>query len=278
MAEEWQWLESGPVFSAPGRRGGRVVRVPQRATLAPVGADWILTVAAFALSGAVLVVAAGLLIDSAFVAARPAGWWWLALAVPALLATVFFFSGTYVVSTERAMKPASVGLIVAAGLAGAAALGTGVLALVANVLAAGREHDDRAAEGLTIAAALAGVALVVLAFVSIRSVREARGEVHRILRLRASASRHPGMIMALPDPDAWNGGGDVPIRYTDDAGDHVITMRLTAYAHEIPVRGSRVLVLRGAGGDVHVELDPEHPVTYTPHSARYESDSSGGGS
>jgi hypothetical protein len=97
-------------------------------------------------------------------------------------------------------------------------------------------------------------------------------------RLRAEGVRRPGVIAGLPDPATWDRGGDVPIRYQDDDGERVVQMRLNTYAHEIPVPGTRVVVITDDHADLLVELDPNHPLEYHPDNRPYESDSSGGGS
>ncbi|AXK35347.1 hypothetical protein DVA86_24570 [Streptomyces armeniacus] len=88
-----------------------------------------------------------------------------------------------------------------------------------------------------------------------------------------------GFLAGLPDPSDWNRGGDVPVRYQDDAGEHFVRARLNTYAHRIPVPGTHVNVFTdGDGdGDLLVELDRAHPLEYHPDNRPYESDSSGGG-
>lgn len=277
MGEEWEWLETGPVFSDRDRRGGRVVRVPHGVSLAPVGGAWMLTIAMFAVSGGILFAAVGFLIGSVFREGQPEGWWWLALVITAGALMLFFFSGTFATSTERAMQPRSVGLISATGAAVGVAIGLGILAVDAE---GGLPWSEPRGHAGPLALLATGVALValILAVLSIVAVRDARREVRRILELRASGSAVAGMVMALPDPKTWSGGGEVPIRYDDGTGERVVPVRLTAYAHEIPVRGTRVIVRSGAAGGILVEFDPEHPPAYTPHRSRYEQDSSGGGS
>ncbi|ALX65988.1 hypothetical protein [Microbacterium sp. XT11] len=277
MAEEWAWLEDGPVFSPRGERRSRTVRVPHGVTLAPIGAGYMGLVAAFAVSVGLAVAGSGLLFDTAVTDGEAVGWWWLVLAVPAVLAAVFTASGVFVEGTERIMKSSTLALIVFSALAGGSAIGLGLIAANAGLIRpwSGREAGEAVVPGTL--ASLCALATAVLAALAVSSARRARAEVARVLRLRATAPRYAGMITALPDPARWHEGGDVPIRYEDDRGEHTVVVRLNSYAHEIPVPGSRVIVFRDEDGGLHVELDPEHPVRYTPHSRRYDSDTSGGG-
>jgi len=278
MAEEWAWLDDGPVFSTRGERRSQVVRVPHGVALAPLDMRYLLLVGAFALSVALVVAGCGLVFDTAVLDGDAAGWWWLALVVPAALAVVFTVSGVYIEGTERIMKSSALGLTGFCGLASGVALGLLLIAANAGWVrpSTGREPGEVVLPAaLALASALVAVVLAVLA---VPSVRRARREVARVLRLRASAPRMPGTVTALPDPSQWHEGGDVPIRYDDEDGTHTVVVRLISYAHEIPVPGTRVIVFRDDDGSLHVELDPQQAVAYTPHSRRYESDSSGGGS
>lgn len=138
------------------------------------------------------------------------------------------------------------------------------------------EHSLWPAGPLAVGACLAAAAVPVCATLAVRGVRRARSDVERILRLRRTGSRHPGVVTALPDPADWNDGGDVPIRFRDDHGEHVVDVRVNTTPGKIPVPGSRVIVYVGHN-DLLVEVDLSLPLEYHPHYQTYETSSSMGG-
>lgn len=273
MSDEWPWAETEPVFSARGRREMQVPRVPHGVVPATLGPAYVGTVVGFAIAVGVVGIGVGMLAGAVICDAEAAGWWWLALILPAGFVALFFFSGIYVDGTEATMVPAAVALTAGTGAAAGLGLASALLALI------GRHHAVLLTPELlrVTAAALAGGA-VLLGVCARVAVRRARRDVQRILDLRAHTAPVAGMILALPDPKTWNGGGDIPVRYDPGSGERVITVRMTTDAHEIPVRGSLVHVFDDGSGDVHVELDPQHPPIYEQNSRPYERDDSGGGS
>lgn len=278
MTEEWPWLEQGPVFSTRGERGSRVLRVPQGVTLGPLGIRYIAIIAGLMVTFGLAIAGAGLVVGTALLDGDAAGWWWLALVLSAAFGAVHSFSGLYMVGTEGIMKSSTLGMVYLVGFSGGAAVGLGLLALWSARAPRGGEGLRHETVLLVGTATAAVVVCAVSAVVAVSSVRRARREVERVLSMRRSASRYSGIVARLPDPKEWNGGGDVPIRYRDDHEEHLIRVRLNTYAHRIPVVGSRVIVFIGSDGDLLVEIDPEHPTEFYPHSSRYDSDTSGGGS
>ncbi|HEV6953179.1 MAG TPA: hypothetical protein VKY86_07995 [Promicromonospora sp.] len=282
IEQEWPWLDERPVFTTDGRRGMRVSRVPWGAELPPLRAWHVGLVAGLALSTGGAVAGFGLVVASRL--AGLGGWWWLALGVPALLVGVVLCIGVYVDGTEATMRASATALLIWTGLLGGVAIGLGVLAwwwgLRADLPDDGWSTvaDGAAVHGriLAVVALCAAVACLVVALCAVRGVRSARREVVRILRLRAQGARRPGVVVGLPDPNRWNEGGAVPIRYDDGGGPRAVSVRLNSSASRIPVRGSAVIVFTD-GDDLLVELDPERPVTYLAHHAAYESSSGDGG-
>jgi MFS family permease len=284
--DEWPWLDEQPVFTTRGERGGNVPRVPADAVLEPVRASYVMIVAAFAMCLGFALAGVAVLVASLSEGLGAASWWWLALAVPGAALALFFFAGAYTRGMELFMRERARNLVVLAGLFGALAVGLGALA--AWWVARGAAHPVGRESGLSSEpsnalwlgiAALAALALCLVAtWFAARSARRARRDVARILRLRTEVRPVTGIVAKLPDPESWNHGGDVPIRYEDAAGWHTLTVRVNTWAHEIPVVGTRVLVYLDAAGEPLVELDPAHPVAFHPDSRAYESDTSGGGS
>lgn len=239
--------------------------MPHGVEPARLDAGYLAVVGGFALAIGAVVFATGMLVTTAVAGGEAAGWWWLALAVPAAAAALVAFSGVFAEGTARIMVASTVALVGWTGVAAGAAIGTAALAVTTNGPA-------------PVIAALLALTAVALGVLAAASTRRARREVARILRLRADPAPAKGMITALPDPATWNHGGDVPVRYDPGDGERTVTVRMTSYAHEIPVRGTRVWVYGDGTGDVHVELDPQHPPVYEKNSRPYESDDSGGGS
>jgi hypothetical protein len=83
-----------------------------------------------------------------------------------------------------------------------------------------------------------------------------------------------GLIVAVPAPSGWSAGSpefaDVMVRYRDAAGEQTLAVRMRTTPWRVPVEGSAVLVHRGASGELVVEADPEHPMTFDPDTAEYE--------
>lgn len=288
---EWAWLEERPVFTTHGEKGGNVTRVPPDAVLEPFRPGFACLIAGLAVSSGLMIAGAGLVVAGLSEGLGPGSWWWLALALPTAVLAVFFFAGVHVRGMELLMRERPRNLFVLTGLLAGTAVGLGVPAAWWSRRAAdiglhpeiieypGWNHEQRYwAVLLGIGAAVAAAGCLLSAAAAARGARRARRDVARILRLRATGTRHSAAVIRLPDPASWDRGGDVPIRYRDDAGEHVIRARLNTYAHEIPVPGTRVIVFTDDDGDLLVELDPGHPLVYHLHSRPYESDTSGGGS
>jgi hypothetical protein len=289
MSDEWAWLKDRPVFTTRGEKGGAVTRVPHGAVLAPVRAGLALTVIGLALSAGLMIAGIGLVIAGGAEDLAAARWWWLALSIPAGVIAVVLFAGVYVTGTEVIMRSRPRNMLLVTALLGAVAVGLGVLAawwfwradtvgLHPELLARpGRDGELRAlAQRLAVGALVAALACLGGVLIARRAVRRARSDVARIIRLRRTGARHRGVITALPDPREWHGGGDVPIRYADENGEQVVSVRLNTYAHEIPVPGTPVVVFTDGGGDLLVELDPDHPVQDYPDNRPYEPNTGGG--
>ncbi len=266
--QPWPWLDEWPVFTTHGEKFGAVTRVPPGASLEPLGVRFAVLPGALAVAVGVAAAAGGLVVCSLANAAGPKSWWWLALAIPALGASLFFFAGVHVRGMELIMRERPRNLLILAAVLGGIALGLGALAGVENW------EGSMVLTATVIAAACAATLLVF----GVRGTRRARSDRARILRLRATGTAHGGQVISLPEPGSWNCGGDVSIRYADDAGDRFVRIRLNAYAHEIPRRGNRVVVFTDGRGDLLVELDPRYPVEYHRDYRAYETDTSGGGS
>ncbi|MEV5606122.1 hypothetical protein AB0L33_32260 [Streptomyces sp. NPDC052299] len=266
--DEWPWLEDRPVFTTRGERGGNVTVVPAGVVLKPLTWRFRLYVLGLVVSVALVAVGVWLVVSGSRGASPGASWWWLALVLPAAGFALLWASGIYVEGMYRIMRERPRNLLLLAGLLGGCALGLTVPS------ALGR------ADGVRPVAALSAFFCAVTGFFAARGVRRARKDVLRILRLRSAGPAHPGVIAALPDPQAWSGGGDVPVRYRDNStgGERTVTVRVNTWAHMIPVPGTRVIVHTDEDGDLLVELDPAHPVEYFPDSRRYDQDTSGGGS
>lgn len=278
MTEEWPWLEERPVFSTRGESGSKVARVPPDATRRPIGAEYLGILCGFMICVGLAIPGTGLAFGTALADEEAAGWWWLALAIPAAIGGVFSFSGLFVEGTERIMKSSALGMVYLVGVLGGLSIAFAALSLwhARTHPWTGRFRTET--DFFVIATTVCALACVVSAVLAVRSVRRAQRDVDRVLRLGRSTRRYEGFVARLPDPAEWNDGGDVPIRYRDEHEAHTIRVRLNTYAHTIPVVGSRVIVFVGADGDMLVELDPQHPPEFYPHSSRYESDTSGGGS
>lgn len=276
--EDWPWTDFGPTYSAPGRRRG-LVQVPYGTPLPAVGAGYVGTVMLFAIGLGLCLTGILLWFQTVVIGDDPAGWWWLALVVPAGLVAVIWGSGTYAEGMERTMSAAATWRIIIA-----AAAGTVFIPTVVGLIRADRSTPvfagfARAAEAewFLLAGGVALTLLVVFVPLAIRTVRRARAEVVRIKRLRATGRRVPGMVLDLPDPKPWPSRADVSMRIEDPAGERVVRMRLnTAGSTQIPVRGTRLIILIGESGDLHVELDPEHPPVFLKNTRDYESSADGG--
>ncbi|WP_406145091.1 hypothetical protein [Streptomyces sp. NBC_01012] len=290
MSEEWAWLEERPVFTTHGEKGGSVTRVPPGAALARLTSGFVLLVAGFAVSLGLTIAGFGLVFASRAETGGGTGWWWLVLGVPAAVVALITFSGTFTTGTELIMRGNARNLVMFAGVLCGVAIGLGGLALRWSWRASDirlhpeafdypgwNDHQRFNSELLAVGAVLAAVAGLVLAVLAVRSVRRARRDVERILHLRQTAPRSPGVVAKLPDPRSWNGGGDVPIRYDDEHGRHEIRVRVNTTAGKIPVPGTHVIVFTGPDGDLLVEIDPEHALEYHPDNRPYESSSSMGG-
>lgn len=289
--EEWAWLEERPVFTTRGEKGGNVTRVPSGAVLEPLRFGFVLLVVGLAVGVGCAIAGGGFVRAGLSDGLGALSWWWLALAVPGAVLGVFCFAGVYVRGMELLMRGRPRSLFLLTGLFGGIAPGLAALAAwwgwrgsdIAHypdlIGYPGWNHDQvQLAYMFGIAAAVIAGACLVTALMAARGARRARLDVTRILRLRATGTAYTGVITALPDPATWNQGGDVPIRYQDGTGEHMVMVRLNTYAHEIPVPGTRVSVFTDASGDLLVELDPDGPLEYHPDNRSYESDTSGGGS
>ena len=108
----------------------------------------------------------------------------------------------------------------------------------------------------------------------IASVRRTRREAAQLSGSEAAHSPYPGTIVAVPAPIDWTDGeprfADVMVRYQDAAGEQVLAVGMRTAPQRVPVEGSAVLVHRGASGELVVEADPEHPMTFDPDTAEYE--------
>ncbi|MEV7230773.1 hypothetical protein AB0M79_27685 [Polymorphospora sp. NPDC051019] len=286
MAEEWPWLKDQPVFTTHGEKHGNVTRVPHGASLEPVGAGLVLLVAGLAVSTGLAVAGIGLVLAGFAEDLGPVSWWWLALGVPAAGLAVFFLAGVYIRGMELIMRERPRTLVLLTGLLGGVALGLAALAawwawrasdigLHPELI----EHDgwNRGQIVNVTVFTIGALAAAAACLIAVRGVRRARRDAARILRLRETGTRRAGVVAALPDPNDWDRGGDVAIRYQDETGEQVIRVRVNTYAHEIPVPGTPLIVFTDPAGDLLVELDPDHPLGYHPDNRPYESDSSGGG-
>lgn len=288
MDQEWPWLEERPVFTTGRERGLRVTRVPWGVDLAPLRPRFVGLVVASAVGTGLTIAGGGLVAATQAAGLGPVGWWWLALAVPALLLTVYLYAGVHVEGTELIMRRSAHALVVCAGLLGGAAIGLGLLAVWwpqgAGDTSSGPGGPADVGSGqlwnagaLGAAAPVAAAACLLVTLLAVRGVRHARSDVRRILRLRTSGARHPGVVAGLPDPGRWADGGDVPVRYEDDGGPRTIRVRLNSTASRIVVRGTAVIVLTDDDGDLLVELDPDRPVTYLADHRAYDRPSGGEG-
>ena len=276
--EEWPWLDFGPTYSAPGRRRG-LVEVPDGAALPPLGAGYAGTVITFTLSLAACAIGVLLWWQTVLTDSNPVGWWWAALVLPAGLIAAVFGAGVYADGVERTMSARAAWRMVLAAASGAAAIfGAVGLARAAHSrpLFAGY-GEAGTAERFAVVIVIALALLVFFTVTGIRLVRRARAEVLRIQRLRTEGRRVPGTVLDVPEPKRWPERGDVRIRIDDPAGERVVTMRLNAETSQIPVRGTRVIALLD-GGDIHIELDPEHPPVFLTDTTAYERSSADGGS
>lgn len=279
MTEEWKWLDEPPVFSVERKRWRNVVRVPHGVTLAPLGARYVGVVVAFALSIGVTIAASGFIIERAMAMQDAVGWWGLAVAVPALAVAVFTGSGVYVDGTERIMMTSALAFVLLAALFCGVAVGFALSAVNQTSLVPwSNDGYIAAAATLQIPAAICAATGVVFVILAVSSVRAARADVRRVLRLRQTGRRQGGVITRRPEPETWDDGGDVPIRYGAGVEERAIVTRMNTYAHRIPVPGSRVIVFTDSDGSLLVEIDPEHPLEFIANSSPYESDTSGGGS
>ncbi|UZF48509.1 hypothetical protein [Rhodococcus rhodochrous] len=291
MTEEWPWLNDQPVFTTSGEKHGNVTRVPYSASLEPVSAGFVFLVIGLAVSTGLAIAGIGLVIAGFSDGLGPVSWWWLALAIPGAALAVFLFSGVYIRGMELFMRERPRSLTLLTGILGGTALGLAALAAWWAWRAGDIAHYPYLLEYdgwnrgqwfnvalFGLGAAIVAVACLTTAAFAVRGARRARRDVTRILRLRATGIRWPGVVAALPDPKGWDRGGDVPIQYQDETGQHTITVRVNTWAHEIPVPGTQVIVFTDADGDLLLELDPDHPLEYHPDNRPYESDSSGGGS
>lgn len=279
MAEEWKWLDDPPVFSVERKRWRNVVRVPHGITLLPLGPGYLGVVVGFTLSIGVSIAAAGFTFERAAAMQDAVGWWGLAVALPALAVAIFTASGVYVDGTERIMMTSALTNVMLAALFNGVAVGFALAAVNQTSLVPwsnGGYIGD--APALLIPAAICAVAGVIFVIFAVRSVRVARADVARVLRLRQTGRRQEGVITRRPDPESWNEGGDVPIRYGTGSDERVVVARVNTYAHRIPVPGSRVTVFTDADGSLLIEVDQEHSLEFIANSSPYESDTSGGGS
>lgn len=278
MTEEWPWLQTWPVFTTRGERGSRVVRVPQGVMLKPIGIGYLAIIAGFIVSFGLALAGSCLVFGVVVIDEDAEGWWWLALAAPAAVGAVLSFSGLFVEGAQRIMKSSALGMIYLVGFLGGLAVGCAALALWNSRMTPWRGGFGSVTDFFVAATTVCAFACLVTAVIAVSAIRRARREIERVLRLRCSARRYAGVVARLPDADEWDDGGDVPVRYRNPAGEHTLRVRVNTYAHEIPVRGTHVIVFVGADDDVLVEIDPRHPLEYHHDSSRYESDSSGGGS
>lgn len=289
MTEEWPWLTNPPTFTTHGEKHGNVTLVPDGAVLEPLGLELLRLVLGLAIGVALTVAGVGLILASLSEDFGPASWWWLALAVPAATLAVFALAGVHVRGMELLMRERPRTLLLASGLLGGTAAGLFVLAawwvwratdsLYAHETAFAGWGDQRVSQAVLLGslAPAAAVACVITGAAAVRGVRRARTDVARILRLRATGTRISGFVAALPDPADWDEGGDVPVRFGEGDAARVITVRLNTTPTRIPVPGTRVIVFT-EDDDLLVELDPEQEIEYHPHSSRYETSQSGGGS
>lgn len=271
--EPWPWLDDRPVFTTRGEKGGNATRVPAGAVLDPIRPGLALLVIGLAAGTGSAIAGAGLII-AGLSEVGAAALWWLTLVVPAVALSVVCGAGVFVRGMELFMRERPRTMLLSVGLLAGPAAGLGALS-VRSVLGDGGAAT--AATVLGVESAVAAVAAGVCLGLAARGARRARQDVRRILRLRVSGARWQGEITGLPDPTTWDRGGDVPVRYRDDRGDHTIQVRLNTYAHEIPVPGTAVTDFSDGDGDLLVELDPDQPLEFHPDNRPYESDSSGGG-
>lgn len=270
--DEWYWLGDRIEFSSPGVSNSRLVRVPPETSEIPPLTAGYAAIAGGSTVGIGLAVFGGITL-----AARVqdvdgvSAWWWLLLIVPAGAAGLFLLVGTWVDGTERLMQGRAVGRILISVVCGGALVG-----LVGAWLLPAVSHAG--AGRLWAPAAVSAAVSTWAALTAPRAVRDARVEMGRIIDGRRTGRRCAGVIAALPDPGEWNFGGDVPIRYDDGGRTRSVRVRLHATASTIPIPGTPVTVYVMTDGEPLVELDSSTPIEFYPHSSRYESDASGGGS
>jgi len=291
VTQEWPWLKDQPVFTTRGEKHGNVTRVPYGASLEPVSAGFVVLVIGLTVSTGLTVAGIGLVIAGFSDGLGPVSWWWLALGIPGAGTAVFLLAGVYIRGMELFMRERPRSLVLLTGILSGIALGLAALAAWwawrAGDIAPyphlleydGWNRGQRSKVVLFgLGAVIAAAASLIVAVFAVRGGRRARRDVARILRLRATGTRWPGAVAALPEPKGWDRGGDVPIRYEDDTGERTLMVRVNTYAHEIPVPGTPLIVFTDTSGDLLVELDPDHPLEYHPDNRPYESDTSGGGS
>ncbi|THV23558.1 hypothetical protein [Glycomyces paridis] len=284
-----QWWESGPVFSttdrgskittiAPGKRAGRFTT---GLTIGTVFTALVWTGLAFL--GYPRIFRA--VHTAPAIEEMAATWWWLVLAVLAVLFMLLANLGLYGAVEERfGQQSAGFTVCVAAAGFGCFVGGALHLRLLASAIAAmppstpSWDRPDGVVLLLFTGSGLFGFLGAGLAapFVLLRASRRQR----TILRLRESAHRYPGQVVATDFRKQWIAGRPqfkVVIEYETPHLRGRFDTAMATQSDRVPLPGFPVLVSVGDASETLVEPDPDRPGAFDPDNSRYQQSSGGGG-
>jgi len=210
---------------------------------------------------------------------EPDAWWWIVaqLAGAILSLAAIFALG---VSVGDEFRRSIVGVWTGVTVVGASLFAGGgwlLFGVLGTDAVTGRRTDviRPAAVPYLVEPTVVGLLVAVIGLVGlVLAVRRSRREAAQLARAQRPDRAYPGTIVAVPAPSGWSAGSpefaDVMVRYRDAAGEQTLAVRMRTTPWRVPVEGSAVRVRHGASGELRVEADPEHPMTFNAETAEYE--------